>query len=227
MVDMYKADDYETKYKDKKVKVLEIFGYKYEVVHKDRAVLNNKFSIYVGFILYLVKGSFKRVIRSNIFQKIIMFCFCMLVFGLIFMWRCSDIIDECIDDGYYCELVNNSDTCVKIYEDYISLDSISYNIDNIAKKINYDSTLFDNNLRSTQQTIYQNLSNCIKNHNTNLIYESAFIQTFQFFFSCAILISGWIAFLYICHYMSGLTYKLANHITNKICDTPYFYPDVV
>ena len=211
MHNLYKTTDVNTglnnDFKDKKVKIFEICGHKYEVVHKDIAILNNKFSIYAGFILYLIRKTYKRVVQSSKLQKMIMLCFYILIFGLIFMWRCSDIINECIDDGYDCELLDDSDTCVKIYRDYISSDSISYRIDNL--------------------TIYQNLSNCIKNHNSDIIYQLALEETLQFFFICAVYFCVWIGFLYILGYMGDLTYKLADYITNKIYDAPSFYPDIV
>ena len=38
--------DHDVEYKYKKVKTIEICGIKYEVSHKDRAVLENKLSLY-------------------------------------------------------------------------------------------------------------------------------------------------------------------------------------
>ena len=92
-----------------KSKIIKIFGKEYEITHKNNNVINNKYSIFFGWCIFICKKFF---INSVLFRK------CLILLGIftlgyIIIWSHIDIsIMDCINNNNMC--VYNITDCINI-----------------------------------------------------------------------------------------------------------------
>jgi len=86
-----------------KSKIINIFGTKYEIKHKNNNIINNKFSIYFGLTIHIFINFFSNA-RLLIKSLIITGSFIMI---FLILWQyIDDIIIDCINDDSICPYIN-------------------------------------------------------------------------------------------------------------------------
>lgn len=91
--------------KEYKKRVIEIFGSKYEITHKNNNIVNNNYSIYFGIIIYKIKSI---LYNTEFFRKILMIIGFILIIGLLIWAYIDTTIIKCMGTKIECNYILDS-----------------------------------------------------------------------------------------------------------------------